>query len=405
MVVSKIRFLRKLLTTSNIELLRNMSETGRIKVLFLITKGIPGGAQRYVFDLATHLPVNEYNSVVAFGEGGELGEELSRQGFRTISIPDLKRDINLLKEFKVLFALIKLFREEKPDVVHLNSSKIGGLGALAGRITRVPKIVFTAHGWTFNEDRNMVSKKIIKFLHWLTAILSHKMIAVSQKTADDISSLPFLEGKIEVVHNGIGELSFEPKAKVRTLLAPQIHEGVWIGTISELHKNKGIDFALEAFARLVPKYAHIAFVVIGGAGTAEGKGEEEKLIELTKTLGISDKVHFMGNIPDASLLMKAFDIFTLTSRTEALPYVLLEAGRAELAVVASSVGGIPEIIKDKKSGLLVEAKNVEEITEALEYLIEKPNVRTKLGKELARTVSRKFGVDRMVEETEKMYRL
>ena len=374
----------------------------RTKVLFLITKGVPGGAQRYVFDLATNLPLNEYNPVVAFGEGGELGEMLDHAGYRTISIPDLKRDIHFFKEFKVLFTLITLLREEKPDILHLNSSKIGGLGALAGRIAQVPKIIFTAHGWASNEERSAVEKMIFKLLHWLTILLTHETIVVSQKTADDMA-LPGVRNKLKVVHNGIGEIALETKAKVRTLLAPQIHEAVWVGTISELHKNKGIDFALRAFAKLVPKYSHIAFVIIGGGGTAEGKGEGEALKELVKKLEIEEKVHFMGSIPDAAMLLPAFDIFTLTSRTEALPYVLLEAGRAEIAVVASRVGGIPEIIKDKKSGLLVEPKNIDEIAEAFEYLIEKPNLRMKFGKELARTVSKKFGVEMMVEETEKIY--
>ena len=328
---------------------------------------------------------------------------LDSAGYRTISIPDLIRDIHFFKEFKVLFALIKLLQEEKPDILHLNSSKIGGLGALAGRIARVPKIIFTAHGWASNEERSFLQQKILKLLHWFTILLTHQTIVVSQKTANDMS-IAGVRHKLHVVHNGIGEIHLESKAKVRTLLAPQIHEAVWMGTISELHKNKGIDFALTAFAKLVPKYSHIAFIIIGGGGTAHGIGEAENLKELVKKLGIDEKVHFMGSIPDAAMLLPAFDIFSLTSRTEALPYVLLEAGRAEMAVVASRVGGIPEIIKDKKSGLLVEAKNVDEIAEALEYLIEKPNLRTKFGKELARTVNKKFGVAKMIEETEKVYR-
>lgn len=375
----------------------------RTKVLFLITKGIPGGAQRYVFDLATRLPLNEYNPIVAFGEGGELGAMLEQQGFRTISIPDLRRDIGFFREFKVLFTLIGLMRAERPDIIHLNSSKIGLLGALAGRIALVPKIIFTAHGWYSNEERNTVSKKFFKLLHWLTILLAHTTIAVSRNTADDMKDLPFTDGKIKIIHNGIGELEFESKSKVRTLLAPQIHEGVWIGTISELHKNKGIEFALEAFARLVPKYAHITFIIIGGSGTVENTGEEAFLRERAAKLGLEEKVHFMGAIPDAAQLLPAFDIFTLTSRTEALPYVLLEAGRAEMAVVASRVGGIPEIIKDRKNGILTEAKDIDQITEALEYLIERPNMRAKFGKELSRTVSKRFSVERMVEETVRVY--
>lgn len=376
----------------------------RPKVLLVITKGIAGGAQRYVSDLAARLPVNEWNPVVAYGEGGSLGERLAHMGVRAVHIEDLKRDIGFGREAGAFFSLLKLIREEKPEILHLNSSKAGFLGALAGRIAGVPTVIFTAHNWAFNYDVNPAAKIAYKIVHWLTVMLCHKTIAVSKKVALDMASFPFVKKKLKVVYNGIEPAELEAKSKVKTLLAPTIHEAVWIGTVSELHRNKGLDFALEAFAELVKRYAHIAFVVIGGSGTAEGAGEAESLSALVEKLGIGHKVHFLGPIQDASLFLKAFDIFTLTSRTEALPYTILEAGRAELAVVASRVGGIPEIIENGKSGLLVPPGNIKEIEKALADLIDHPEKRDKLGKKLSQIVAKKFSVDKMVAETAKVYR-
>ena len=139
-----------------------------MKILFVITKGNWGGAQKYVFDLATSLPKEKFNVSVACGEGEALPKKLVEAGIRVIPIPFLGRDINILNDCSVFFRLIKLFIAERPDVVHLNSSKIGGMGALAARMAFVPKIVFTAHGWTWNEDRSYLSKKIIVFISWLT---------------------------------------------------------------------------------------------------------------------------------------------------------------------------------------------------------------------------------------------
>lgn len=379
-----------------------MAET-RKKVLFLITKGKPGGAQRYVYDLASSLPREEFIPVVAFGEGGELGMRLAEIGVRTVRIPELQRDIDLAKDMRILAALARLCKDERPDVLHLNSSKVGLLGAIAGRLAGVPKIIFTAHGWASNEDRGRLEKAVLKFLHWLTVILSHRTIVVSQKTADDMS-LPLARAKLSVVYNGVGPAELEPKVKVRTLLAPHVHEAVWIGTISELHRNKGIDFALRAFAPLAKRYPHVAYVVIGGSGTESGKSEREALEGLASELGIGEKVHFLGNVPDAGLFIKAFDVFALTSRTEALPYTILEAGRAETAVVASAVGGIPEIVTSGKDGVLVPPGNIDAITEALADLIEHPKKREQLGKRLASRIAKKFSIEAMVRQTVKAYK-
>ncbi|NIT73939.1 glycosyltransferase family 4 protein, partial [candidate division KSB1 bacterium] len=139
------------------------------KVLYVITKSNFGGAQRYVYDLATNLPRAQYDVSVAAGGSGELIARLNEHHIPVITIERLGRDIRLLNEIVVFLKLVALFRRTRPDVVHLNSSKIGGLGALAARIYNMlpkgnplkaesyklkAKIIFTAHGWAFNEPRS-----------------------------------------------------------------------------------------------------------------------------------------------------------------------------------------------------------------------------------------------------------
>ncbi|NQV93114.1 glycosyltransferase, partial [Candidatus Kaiserbacteria bacterium] len=140
------------------------------KILFIITKSNFGGAQRYVYDIARSLSPDAFDVVVAFGGEGLLKDKLAHAKIRTVPIEDLERDINIFNEIDVFFQLLKLYRVEKPDIVHLNSSKIGGIGALAGRIAQVPLIIFTAHGWAFNEERSWGARKIIAFLYWITLI-------------------------------------------------------------------------------------------------------------------------------------------------------------------------------------------------------------------------------------------
>ena len=137
-----------------------METTVKKKILFVITKSNWGGAQRYVYDLATHLPKEEFEVAVAFGGTGEVGASagllevrLREAGVRIIFLTTFARDIGILREFSAFFELLRTIRAENPDVLHLNSSKAGGLGALSGRIAGLRRIIFTAHGFAPNELR------------------------------------------------------------------------------------------------------------------------------------------------------------------------------------------------------------------------------------------------------------
>lgn len=369
----------------------------RKKVIYMITKGNWGGAQRYVFDLATSLPKDEFDVSVAFGEGFDLEKRLSAAGVRTVRIDSLKRDIHLFSDFQVLKSIIAFLKEEKPDILHLNSSKIGGIGALAGRIVGVPKIIFTGHGWAWNENRSLFSKIIITLLHWVTVLLSHTTIAVAEKIRQEISRLPFTLYKLTVIRNGIGPIKFKEHGEARNELSLSTKERFWIGTISELHKNKGLDFLIKAFAKIAPEHPSIGLIIIGS-------GEEKSsLIELAQRLGIRDRVYFLGFVPNASEYLKAFEIFTLTSRTEAFPYVILETGLAQVPIIASNVGGIPEAIKDNESGLLVEPGDIEGIAKNLSLLIQNSSKATELGQAMRKRTEQLFSLESMVKKTIDIY--
>ncbi|MEK7645485.1 MAG: glycosyltransferase [Patescibacteria group bacterium] len=396
-----------------------MSETAqkRLKILFLITKSSWGGAQRYVFDLASHYST-KYDVLVGLGGNGPLKTALEARSVRTISLPFLQRDISLVKEVRTFFDLVKMIRLEKPDVVHLNSSKIGGLGALACRVAGVKKIIFTAHGWAFNEERPRLSRTAILFLHWVTVLLCTKTIAVSQKTADDISYLPLIAGRVEVIHNGLSPIVRYSKTEARRLLcerfpslktaSERLHEvatersrdkTIWIGTISELHPNKGLTHLLHTVAQLKNHVGipHFVVVIIG-----EG-GQRDALEAIIKNSGLERVALLLGNIPNAAEYLSALDIFTLTSTTEALPYVLLEAGDAHLPVIASKVGGISEIIDQLETGILVRSGNKKELSEAISILLADTAKRNALGKALQQKIAEDFSVQRMIEKTEKIY--
>ncbi|HZS43123.1 MAG TPA: glycosyltransferase family 4 protein [Candidatus Paceibacterota bacterium] len=373
-----------------------MTEIGKKKVLLVITKSNWGGAQRYVFDVATNLNKEKFEVTVALGGDGPLKQKLELGGIRVISIPHLGRDVKITNDLKVFSTLRKLFRQEKPDILHLNSSKIGAMGSLVGRLTGISKIIFTAHGWAFNEDRKALSKVSIRLIAWFTIALSHQTIAVSNSVAERIKKWPGVGSKMTVISNGINlDLKTENEAR-QILFGDQIPQKTLIlGTIGELHPVKGHRYLIEALADL-NDFDYICTII--------GEGEERKsLEELIRVKRLENKVYLFGHIDQAGSLLKSFDIFLLPSLSEALGYAVLEAGAAGLPVIASRVGGIPEIIANLKSGLLVTPRRPNEIKNALIYLIDHPEEMKSFGKNLKQTVEEKFSLKQMISETEKLY--
>lgn len=379
----------------------------RKKILFLITKGNFGGAQRYVYDLATHLPKEQFEAVVACGtkEGTTLIQKLSEKNIRTIGLETSEREINLKNDLTTVKEIIKLIKTEQPHILHLNSSKIGLLGALAVLFLklRAPsfklKAIFTSHGWAFNEQhRSALSKIIFYVAHYFTVIVCDKTIAVSEKTKRDIAWLPFIKNKIKVVHNGIEKFKTLTKKDCAEILKKEDKDQKIILTIAELHPNKGIDVALRGLALLPEKVKEKIIYYVAGSGE-----EKDKLEKLTVNLGLNKFVHFLGFVENAKSILPGADIVLVPSRTENLPFAVLEPGLYGLPIIATSVGGIPEIIKDMRNGILVHPRNPKEIAEAIIYMLHHKERTKEFGVEIKNTVTNFFSFEKMLEETINVY--
>ena len=361
------------------------------KLLFVITKSDWGGAGRYVFDMVTSLS-GEYDVAVALGGTGILFEKLREKGIRTVPIPSLGRDIRIRGDGAAFAELLKIFRSEKPDIVHLNSSKAGGLGALAARMAGVRCIIYTAHGWAFNEPVPAPTKAFRWAASLTTSLLANRVITVSR--FDEMHSPLGLE--TAMVHNGIALPAFLPRDEARAMIMARagIKENeLVVGTIAELHKNKGLDILIDAFTQT--KDGHLVII---------GEGEEREALEAQiGKLGLTARIHLLGFIADAASFLKGFDIFVLASRKEGLPYVLLEAGAAGVPVIASTVGGIPEIVDDQLSSVLVPAYDAGALAEALKELIANPGTRAHYAARLKEKVERYFPVYGMVKKTVEVY--
>ncbi len=392
-----------------------MNITKKQKVLFLVTKGGWGGAQRYVFDLATSLPKEEYEAVVACGEQGRttmgeaLPEKLSAAEVRCARLPHLDRDVGLA-DIAAIREIFQLLKKERPNILHLNSSKAALLGALAMRLIQPPtKIIFTVHGWPFNEPRGAFWRFGIYLASWLTALLSHAVIVICDADLRAARRLPFIRKKVFLIPNGITPFETLPQGAARSALAPPVggastgvlpQDTAIIVTIAELTRNKGLSYALRAVARLMrerdlPMFRYII------VGEGEGRAQLERIIAEEK---LSEVARIAGFIPDAQSLLSGADIFLLPSLKEGLPYVLLEAGATGVPTVATNVGGVQDIIGDMQNGMLIRPKREKEIADALRFLLRERKRREAFGAALREKVLRDFSFEKMLSKTIAVYK-
>ncbi|MGH7175267.1 MAG: glycosyltransferase [Minisyncoccia bacterium] len=364
-----------------------------MRILYVITKANWGGAQRYVYDLATAAQAGGHEVAVAYGEPGGLAEKLTAVGIRTIALPKTRNHASLGALCAASRDLYSLFTAERPDVVHLNSSLAATAGAYAARRAGIARIIFTAHGWAFNESRPAWQRVVLRVFAWFTVLFSNETICVSNAIAQDIAWMPLVRAKLVVIRHGIVCAPLVPREIARNSLLPGHEESFWIGMLSELHPTKRVEDAIEAFAKIA-KDAPCAILVILGEGE-----RRPELEALAAARGLESRIFLLGFVADAPAKLLAFDLFLHTSQSEALGYAILEAGCAALPVVATAVGGVPEIIASGTCGILVPPRKPSAIAGALLRCIEDKDASTSFGSALRARVVTAFPLDRMLAAT------
>lgn len=399
------------------------------KILFVITQADFGGAQRYVFDLINSLHLQGYDVSVAAGpEGQELFDRLeklysssvvektlSEKPYSSSAVEKqssthapiqihrlkyLKRSINPYYDLLALLELKRLFATEKPDVVHLNSTKAGILGSIAVKLSAKSyqlKAIYTVHGWVFNEPLPNWLKNFYLFCERWTARYKHKIVCVSDYDRQvAIKNKVAPPEKLVTIHNGIDyeKLDFLSKEEALEKLKITLPtDKKIIGTIANFYLTKGLKYLIEATNQIKEP---ALFVIIGS-------GPEELNLKLkAKSYNLEAKIIFLGHLPDAYKYLKAFDLFVLPSVKEGFPYVLLEAMAAELPIVATRVGGVPEIIANNINGFLVTPGDPLALATKINHLLENKKIADNFAQRNAEKI-KGFGLSQMVEKTRQAY--
>ncbi|MCL5017615.1 MAG: glycosyltransferase [Patescibacteria group bacterium] len=404
-------------------------DNGKTKILFILTKSGIGGAQKYVADLTENLDKKKIETKIFYGGKDASGittaalERSSSNKIRWLS-NRTRPWFLFFNDWMAIFEIAGILKNEMPDVIHLNSSKAGFIGAISAAIANLGspkkiKVVFTAHGWVFNptNELNFLVRYFYIFLHWFAAKFQDKIICVSEYDRNLALKYKICpQNKLAGIHNGVDpNMKFIGKKEARRDLILKIkktfdvnqNDGIsknntwpWIGSIGRLVKEKNYETFLGAAGSIPNAY----FFIIG-----EGS-EYENLKLKIKNLKLTDRFFMIPpsengdrtNGSDAQYL-KAFDIFVMSSIKEGLPYILLEAMTAELPTVVTETGGVPEMIQNHENGLMVAQKNPEALAHAISGLIANPNIARDLAKKAKEVAANKFGLSKMVKETEEVY--
>jgi glycosyltransferase involved in cell wall biosynthesis len=346
------------------------------RLLVGITLAETGGAQSY---LAYLLPAftQHFDVTVAAHGPGPLRDAAARAGTEFISLTHVRRALNPFRDVLALVELFRVLRSARPDVLHLNSSKIAILGAVAGWAARVPVRVFTVHGWAFTAHSGWRARAFI-WAHRLTRSLTTSVICVSNAERSlGVAARTCIGERTVVIANAV---PLRPAA-ARDPSRPPV-----IVSVTRLRPPKDTLTLVRALEIVAPRLQQALIV---------GDGPDRSSISAAvAAAGLGDRVELLGDRGDVRDLLARSDIFVLATLSEGMPLALLEAMAEGLPAVASSVGGVPEIVQDGENGLLVPAGDAPALARALQRLLADADLRLRLGGAARRTIAEHHGLER-----------
>jgi len=377
----------------------------RVKILRIIARLNIGGPAIHTILLTAGLDNERFASTLVTGvEGkyeGNMLDLAAAKGVEPIIIPQLRRNIDPIGGFIALLKLCHLMRRERPHIVHTHTATAGLLGRLAARLAGVPIILHTFHGHVLHGYYGPLWSKALVWMERFLAHLSDRIVTVSEGQRQELAGYGVapLE-KITVV-----PLGFE----LEDLLACESHRGELRRELGLADDNKLVGIV----ARLVPIKNHRLFlqaaqVVAEAMPQARflvvGDGElREELEAYAGALGLGGRILFTGWRRDLGRLYADLDVVALTSINEGTPVSLIEAMAAGVPVVATAVGGVPDVVVDGETGYLVEAGDVKGMAQAIIELLRNPEKAKEMGQRGREAVYPRFDVQTLIANVKGLY--
>ncbi|MBQ9313865.1 MAG: DUF4330 family protein [Clostridia bacterium] len=365
-----------------------------IKIVNVVSDTNIGGAGKCLINLCSNFDKNKFEITIVLPRGSKLVEKLKDTGVKIIELDGIK---DKSWDIKALWPLIKVLREEAPDIVHTHSSFTA---RLAARFVKDCKVVYTRHsvfplsGWT----KSIVGRFFYKFVN---ETLSDRIIAVAEAAKENLIDSGVSDEKIDVILNGvqrIAETSEESKLQLKHKLGIKDDEYV-VGILARLEPIKGHEFFIDAAKLILDEKKIKAKFLILGTGSIE-----EQLKEKVKRLGIEKSIIFTGFIENVQDYINIFDVQVNCSYgTEATSLALLEGMSIGIPAVVTDYGGNPGVIKNGENGYLVPIKSPRDTADSIIRILTNDDLKKYMHKRCVEIYEEKFTVDIYTKNIERIY--
>lgn len=377
----------------------------KIRILNIITRLELGGPPILLLDIIQRLNKDRFESSIATGITADskydMTEFIREKHIEVFTFRSLVRNIHPLKDILALISLFLFIKKGKYDIIHCHTSKGGFIGRFAARLAGSKIIVYSPHGDVFKGYFNNLVTNIFIMLERFAAPFTDNIITLSKKGAER-----FLEHgigtrqQLKHIYNGIDIISYKRTKTTRAEKRIELGLGkddFVCATVGRLVPVKGHQYLIEAIKKVVNKIPSAKFLFIG-----DGELMPDLLTQ-TKSLGICKNIFFLGARSDIAEILNCIDIFLLPSLNEGFGIVLVEAMAMKKPVIATNVGGVPEIVVNETTGILLPPKDPEAFSSAIIRLYDTPEISMKMGLAGYNRARRLFDITTTVTEFESLY--
>lgn len=358
-----------------------------------------GGAGNYVLSLSGALDKRKFNIILAFLYDGPTPEEARRKGFPVHIFPR-----RFKKDPALIYRIMRFIKEKDIDLVNTHLPNADFFGRLAARFAGTKAIVTTMHSFLFGTMAHKGERKVWEALNYgqemLLSRLNHRIITVCETLREKFISQGIKEEKIVTIPPGVDLGKFNPSSPYRSYLKEEFSlgkEDKIVGTVGRLVPAKNLSLFLRVAREVTREVPGTKFVLVGDGPLKENLEREVDL------MGLTSRVIFTGWREDVERIIPGFDLFLLTSTTEGMPLSLLQAMASGIPVAATGVGGVPEIVRDEKTGFLCEPGNLESLRLAVISLLRDRDLAQFIGSRGRELIEDNFDLRAIADKTMNVY--
>ena len=372
----------------------------KIKLLHVITHLPIGGAQDNTLYTVELLNKDKYDISLSCNLNGELVSRAKKvKHLKLYDVPNLRREVSIINDIRAFLYLYKLIKKENFTIIHTHSSKAGFLGRVAAMLNKTPIVIHTIHGFAFHDYMNSFKKNIFIYLEKLSAKWTHGLVTVSnlnKKKVVDLGIAPI--EKLKNIYSGIDLTLFinEKNDQFRKELNLDSNH-LLLGSVGRLSNQKDPITMIEAFCIVIKRFPSAHLTLVG-----DGELRDDILIKIDQ-LQLNGRVHLTGNKNDPWRIYHSLDVFIMSSIYEGLGRSITEALSCGVPVVCTSVEGVPEIVRDNETGILVPPKNPGALATGIINSLNDMDNAKRMAEEGRKFVNENFDVNKMVDDIDSLY--